>query len=53
MLQTSEDWSETVSKLFEPLGPADLLAHDSGCEFDWLLLAEAPEEGSWPQPVLL
>lgn len=28
VLQTSEDQTEPVSKLFEPLGTADLLAHD-------------------------
>lgn len=42
VLQTSEDQTEPVSKLFEPLGTADLLAHDpqavssTGCSW-WRL----------------
>jgi hypothetical protein len=53
ILHTFEDRTEPVSKLFKPVGTADLLACDPGCEFDWMLPAEASDEGSWPQPVLL
>jgi hypothetical protein len=45
MLHTFEDRTEPVSKLFEPLETADLLAHDPGCGFDGILPAVALREG--------
>lgn len=45
MLQTPEDRTEPVSKLFESLGGRLVSWHMTpGCDFDWMLLAEAPNE---------
>lgn len=44
MLQTPEDRTEPVSKLFEALGRRLVSWHMTpGCDFDWMLLAEAPD----------
>jgi uncharacterized protein with GYD domain len=45
MLQTPEDRTEPVSKLFEALGGRLISWHMTpGADFDWMLLAEAPDE---------
>jgi uncharacterized protein with GYD domain len=45
MFQTPEDRTEPVSKLFEALGGRLISWHMTpGCDFDWMLLAEAPDE---------
>jgi uncharacterized protein with GYD domain len=45
MFQTPEDRTGPVSKLFESLGGRLISWHMTpGCDFDWILLAEAPSE---------
>ncbi|MBM1173424.1 GYD domain-containing protein [Microvirga arabica] len=45
MLQTPEDRTEPVSKLFKALGGRLISWHMTpGADFDWMLLAEAPDE---------
>jgi uncharacterized protein with GYD domain len=45
MLQSPEDRSGPVAKLFESLGGKLISYHITpGCDFDWMLLAEAPSE---------